>query len=89
MVRNLVIRAECFTQELPIPVHTVSQMNRKIKTLKILFFFLIQLIYKTFIWENGKQSSPLQSGEQKQGEPGAPNKKMSGRLYISAEKPEL
>lgn len=45
-VRNLVIRAECFTQELPIPVHSVSQMNRKIKTLKILVFFLFSLFTK-------------------------------------------
>lgn len=45
-VRNLVIRADCFTQELPIPVHNVSQMNRKIKTLKIIYFFFLFSLFK-------------------------------------------
>lgn len=37
-VRNLVTREKCFTRELPMPVHTVSQINRKIENVKIINF---------------------------------------------------
>lgn len=90
-VRNLITSVKCFTRKLPIPVCTLSQISRKIKNMKILKFFLFNLFKKgnLFMLENGKQSLPLWKGERKQGEPGAPNKKMSGRLYVSAEQPAL
>lgn len=37
-LRNLITRVKSFTWELPIPVHTVLQINRKIKTMEIVNF---------------------------------------------------
>lgn len=63
-VRNLITRGKCFTWELPIPVHAVSQINKKIENMKVLNFSYSAYLQKETYSYWRMASSPCHWGKE-------------------------